>query len=744
MKSSKRSRLKNNLIKCIVYVLIFILLVGTLFDFKVQNETKQYNDAVNSITLLAHESVYSLENKLTGYLKVMEGMALSYRDQPLTPNLLDDVEEKGLFDFSNLVIVNANGDILTKDDQIYNISSYDFFHKAMNKETVISYMDHNIILATPIYDRYEDIKGILMAILDSMQLNHAVSGNGFDHFINIMSRDGDFVYHNELSKIEGDNFFYGIEKMDKNLTVQEIKEAIHENETIAISISDPTIERMLYLHPLELTDWYVVMVIPYTHLHQKIQDMNFIVMLMIIKILLILALLSGSFYYFNYYDSRKIQALDDALSLKEKILKMALSKAEREVFVYDVDKDQLQFIVNSQKKYGLDGNIDDADEFLKCFWQEDPLNEQAHKNITKSFECHDLTCECEVMFKIENQPHYFKLNLTNVYDDSMKLTEVIGFMEEITAYKEQTLLLQKELQFKDNLVTDTIGYMQVDVNEDVILNCSENIMSGQTSDMKFSKLIEIFIRKRIAESFKEYAMKKFSNEWIQKQYEVGNHDFVLEYQNIDSNHVPFWISCQMRLKKDEDGHVIALIIWRDINELKQKEIILTRTAQIDELTGIYNRRAGLNKIKEIIDQKDGRKHALAFIDVDNFKSVNDTLGHSAGDRLLAIMAEVFRNHFQNKDIVCRIGGDEFVALMVDVNQEEIPDTVQSLLDKVKTATEKEGYQVSVTLSIGIALMPEDADNFTDLYDKADRALYKIKNNSKNSYLLYQDSMSFDK
>lgn len=129
--------------------------------------------------------------------------------------------------------------------------------------------------------------------------------------------------------------------------------------------------------------------------------------------------------------------------------------------------------------------------------------------------------------------------------------------------------------------------------------------------------------------------------------------------------------------------------------------------------------------------------AFCIIDIDHFKEVNDTLGHSMGDLVLQDVAKILRNHVREYDFVARLGGDEFVVLLkrlrIKENIEKIAPYLNTRLERVY---EKDGQQVKISASIGVAFYPIDGSSFKDLYKRADIALYHTKENGRNGYTIY--------
>lgn len=173
----------------------------------------------------------------------------------------------------------------------------------------------------------------------------------------------------------------------------------------------------------------------------------------------------------------------------------------------------------------------------------------------------------------------------------------------------------------------------------------------------------------------------------------------------------------------------------DVTEERQNEVFLKSQIGQDPLTKTYNRLAAVEKINEILNSNQKQVCAFYIIDLDNFKAVNDTLGHMMGDRALIEVAEIIQRHVRAQDIVCRLGGDEFVVFLVDIPKRVIVRNVESLIRKLTITYEAEGKSETFSASVGIAIVPDAGTDFQTLYEKADKALYQVKKNGKKGYAI---------
>ena len=176
-------------------------------------------------------------------------------------------------------------------------------------------------------------------------------------------------------------------------------------------------------------------------------------------------------------------------------------------------------------------------------------------------------------------------------------------------------------------------------------------------------------------------------------------------------------------------------------ERKELEDRLTFLSQSDPVTGLPNRASLLQFLGRAVSRARSQdaKVAVLLLDLDRFKIVNDSLGHDMGDRLLKVVADRLRENLRDVDIVARLGGDEFAILLEGVSSDdEAVATAQRLLEALTPPARLNDYEIASTGSIGVALYPDHAESATELLQRADRAMYRAKQNGRDGYALYSD------
>ena len=193
-----------------------------------------------------------------------------------------------------------------------------------------------------------------------------------------------------------------------------------------------------------------------------------------------------------------------------------------------------------------------------------------------------------------------------------------------------------------------------------------------------------------------------------------------------------------------DGKLYRLSVVRDVRQRKQAEARIDFLAHHDLLTGLPNRALLLERLDFVLAsaRRRGTRAAVLFVDLDNFKVVNDSLGHAAGDALLKIVAQRLPAALREVDVVSRHGGDEFLVVLPDVEDEQAPVPVaEKLLAAVSEPMVIDGQSISVSPSIGIAVYPRDGDSSEELIRNADAAMYLAKERGRSNYQFFNKGLA---
>ncbi len=204
---------------------------------------------------------------------------------------------------------------------------------------------------------------------------------------------------------------------------------------------------------------------------------------------------------------------------------------------------------------------------------------------------------------------------------------------------------------------------------------------------------------------------------------------------------PVWES--INVVKDTQGRITHFIsLFTDISRFKQAEERLTHLAHHDALTGLPNRLLFGANLDNTLERARRHKRRLAvmYLDLDRFKAVNDDFGHASGDQLLQIIAGRLRHSLRAEDTVARVGGDEFTIILDEITRmEDAAMVAAKIIDVATKPVPLDDRQMETSVSIGIALFPDDADSAEALLRAADAALYRAKQGGRHTYRFYSAS-----
>ena len=292
--------------------------------------------------------------------------------------------------------------------------------------------------------------------------------------------------------------------------------------------------------------------------------------------------------------------------------------------------------------------------------------------------------------------------------------------------KNNSKTIDVNMYFKEIFTNAGIGIMTLDTKSNIEYVNEEalNIFGYKSSELvntNFSTLIH-----------------STDMDYLKQFVKTEKSSFSSEITGIHKDNSAFPIELNISSKKLNQTCIYTVII-RDITEIKKNEEKLKHQAYFDSLTGIPNRTLFLDRSEIALNQAKRSNEGLAviFIDLDEFKVLNDTLGHDAGDIMLKTVSQRFIDCARKSDTVSRRGGDEFTILMPRIKN--IDDTVklaERILDSNKNAISIKDKMVFPKTSIGISVYPQDGDSIETLINNADKAMYNAKESGKNQFSFY--------
>lgn len=271
------------------------------------------------------------------------------------------------------------------------------------------------------------------------------------------------------------------------------------------------------------------------------------------------------------------------------------------------------------------------------------------------------------------------------------------------------------------------GIVVVDKNGIIIqLNPSSVAILQQLSEAERLD----FIGENLTDTIEDH--QKLTDFYHHKQNEVVEVALADNYYNVAFISVAF--------TKKNNG---ALLIFTDITSQKKYEKNLLKKATIDSLTAVYNRQYFQEKTDSEITEaiKQGKRIAFVLFDIDRFKHINDTYGHQFGDLVLKKFANCLSNCVTHSGIVSRVGGEEFAILLSGRQEKDayaLAEEIRNNIEKMTVLFKDENVKVKITVSVGVATTIDSDMTFKKLFNQADQALYRSKNNGRNQTTMYKE------
>ncbi len=323
-----------------------------------------------------------------------------------------------------------------------------------------------------------------------------------------------------------------------------------------------------------------------------------------------------------------------------------------------------------------------------------------------------------------------------ILDDAGDVVALEGFISEITERKRaEQSLAESEERFRDLFDNARDGIFTFDFNGALVAANQRFVeLSGYTRDEVFAAGAAQLIPPE------EHAAAAHG---VSRVYRGEAGSFEVNIRCKDGSLRP--VDVAARVVTDKSGAPVLIQgIARDITERKQAEETIRRLAYHDALTGLPNRALMEDRLGVALAQarREGKALALMFLDLDRFKVVNDTLGHSAGDRLLEAVAADLCTIVRDGDTIARIGGDEFTVILPAVDGlEDATEVADRILECLRRARMIDGQEFRTTASIGLTMYPDDGGDAATLLRNADTAMYRAKDKGRDNFQLYTSSMN---
>ncbi|AVP54315.1 sensor protein [Clostridium tetani] len=351
----------------------------------------------------------------------------------------------------------------------------------------------------------------------------------------------------------------------------------------------------------------------------------------------------------------------------------------------------------------------------------------------------------DIIYMIITTILFFILNYKMMSDNKKAKEKAEDSCKELIAIHEELLfkkqLLKNQIELEENLKMEKVFSQNVINNVNAIIivwnvkgkiktvnSFAQTLLGYTENELKGKIWVEVLIPKADKKELYNIYNRVISGEII-KNYESK---LITKSGNIIE---ALWNNTMIKDNVRNISEVIS--VGMDITNFKVMERNIYDLAYYDSLTRLYNKSKIKKEVERLIKQKDNFKFALLYIGIDDFKHINDSLGHSNGDKLLIDLSQLLKDIFSSSKIIARTNGDEFVVVLeYEEDENYIIRKINEFLNKVKMPWEIKDKELQITVSVGIALYPYNGDEFTTLFEKAYTSMLYRKKIGKNGYAFY--------
>lgn len=586
-----------------------IIITAALFYFNSFVMKTENSRARDSLLEWTEQNAALVGSRIDMYYDLLECAADYISDMPLdevqTEEMLREKFHRHTEKFDSLKIISEDGRCV-QDGQAYSLKEYFLMAMLGNRglaENGYSYADGGI-LSVPVKNEAQQIKGVLCGTLPCSSLDvygKADRRKGYAGLF-VMDNHGKYIVSDGGNDTFGNDFLTWLEGRELSLPISDIKSQMDSGFRYYFAISDEDGDYMVTAAPVDGTKLFAVTMADNRYIHQAGLRYRIWVFVITLVIILSLIVVIGVYLYFRREDRIAIRNLNRQLMLNEETYRITARESDLCVFTYDVETEQIQFLNDEYQNLGLNQSELSVPVLLRKIREINPETCSVLRNIFARADSAEALHSQKAKVWAGGRMRYLQIKTTNLYDESGKVSRMVGSIEDITDMENDMLKLQKE-------------------------------------------------------------------------------------------------------------------------------------ARTDLLTGAMNRAAGTSAINRMLVQElhPGCVNTFAIVDLDNFKTLNDVMGHMWGDRALCEVVLIMKKHCRAQDIVCRLGGDEFVVFLPDMIREAAEESLRVLSAKLHIDYVKENLEVMISASMGIVFSDGRDITFQDLYEEADGCLYQVKRTFKGSY-----------
>lgn len=715
-------------------LLLLFFVYAIILQRSISDETQTY------LSEIASQSKNNIKLQLQGRLDLVRAMGTMIPETALeAPQLIMDrldIQQDSSTHFKRFGLVFKDGTLFTTDGTDMPLMDRMFVHRGLSGETAISEIFPDPVDNEPVHIFYtplwvdNSVKAVLFAMSGNSSFQELLHAEFFNNtgYIHLVHKNGNIIQSSNPLPLAGyTNLFdmLGSLQLTPSISPPDLLESLRQNESGRFNYTIKDERRYVYYTPLDVNSWYLITSIPAAEIDRlTIQRLAWTFTLVVLLMLLLALLVWRLFHREKGYKRTILAQMEELRTITANIPGGVQRCRHDEWMTMD---------------YVSDGFVE------MVGYPREELQKQFANKFLPLIHSDDLF---PALRKIDDQ-----LSRSNSIDLEYRIIRSDG--TPFWAHQKGILVREgdEELLYcvllDETEVRTALEIVQMDAARyGVLFKLSESILfefdmrSGQISTSP--KFAETFGYDLPESNFPQSVLdldlvhpediEAFTN--LFERLYSGHSEAECEMRVSTSGGEYIWCKAQVMGIMDQN-QICSKAIGKltDIDAQMHELVKLKEEVQRDPFTQLYNKVATETLARESIDT--GTLGALFLIDVDNFKRINDELGHAFGDTVLLTLASRLQNLFRRSDIVGRIGGDEFAVYLQNISDgDNLFEKADAICRIFSMPVGNDGATHTVSGSVGVACFPSDAKDYGALFAKADKALYESKHRGKNCFTFF--------